>query len=422
MDIVQQSPTQPTPKINPWDGVQQPPPLFTNGCRPLTMQDRPPDMPTRKWRKIIKPEECPICPKGHTYRGGLNRHILARHRHLAAEYGLSIKRPKTRAGKTRKEKKEGGKMGWDLNMELVNLKKSLTHAEAAFLAEMELVTVVPRQRLESIDLLSGQTPPLRPPHRTDLPLWLALLLKKQRRANILPPAWLHPNSLSEIILHETKTDPTAFSPPPPPPARAHPSHPGQAHRQNTTPHHNQSPAPKQEKPLHLSAPFLPSCTASAPAHFLPYHWQEVAEALLAHAGDDVGSATGGSAGEVRRLLRDLAEVRAAKLRSSTAALEGFGGGLMGLRGVGAVELAESRGFVLGVVDGVRRIGASAEAARREEEEEGGVMGRRGVMRRWGFKVLRGGDGWWVWVIWGWWVDTRFEEEFTFITKETLQKL
>jgi GINS complex subunit 2 len=29
----------------------------------------------------------------------------------------------------------------------------LTHAEVAFLAEMELVTVVPRQRLESIDLL-----------------------------------------------------------------------------------------------------------------------------------------------------------------------------------------------------------------------------------------------------------------------------
>jgi hypothetical protein len=34
------------------------------------------------------------------------------------------------------------------------LPAGLTHAEAAFLAEMELVTVVPRQRLESIDLLS----------------------------------------------------------------------------------------------------------------------------------------------------------------------------------------------------------------------------------------------------------------------------
>ena len=119
----------------------------------------------------------------------------------------------------------------------------------------------------------------------------------------------------------------------------------------------------------MSAPFRPSCTADAPAGYLPYHWLEVAEALLVHAGDDVGSGVGAGVGEVRGLLRDLVEVRAAKIRSSTAQLEGFGGGLMLLRGVGAVELAENRGFVLGVVDGVRRIGASVEVARREGEVE-----------------------------------------------------
>ncbi|KAL2142967.1 hypothetical protein VTI28DRAFT_489 [Corynascus sepedonium] len=261
------------------------------------------------------------------------------------------------------------------------LPPGLTHAEVAFLAEMELVTVVPRQRLESIDLLSGKTPTLRPPHRADLPLWLALLLKKQRRANILPPAWLHPDSLRSILLHETKLDPEAFSPPPPAPARADPARPGLARRQQQRQEQRESGSS-----VTLSAPFLASCTADAPAGYLPYHWLEVAEALLAHAGDDVaaslGSGSGGSggggtgsgsgsgaAGEVRGLLRDLVEVRAAKMRSSAAKLEGFGGGLMSLRGVGAMELAESRGFVLGVVDGVRKIGASAETARREEEEE-----------------------------------------------------
>ncbi|KAL2132645.1 hypothetical protein VTI74DRAFT_3550 [Chaetomium olivicolor] len=243
------------------------------------------------------------------------------------------------------------------------LPPGLTHAEVAFLAEMELVTVVPRQRLESIDLLGGKTPPLRPPHRADLPLWLALLLKKQRRANIVPPAWLHPSSLADIIHRETKDHPTAFSDPPPPPSRADPSNPGQARRQG-----GQAAAADDDGGLILSPPFRPSCTADAPAGYLPYHFLEVAEALLAHAGDDVAS-LGASAGEVRGLLRDLVEVRAAKMRSSTAQLEGFGGGLMSLRGVGAMELAESRGFVLGVVDGVRKIGASAEAARREEEEE-----------------------------------------------------
>lgn len=74
------------------------------------------------------------------------------------------------------------------------------------------------------------------------------------------------------------------------------------------------------------------------------------------------------AAEVRALLRDLQEVRAAKLRASTTELE-KGHGVENFRGVGAMELAESRGFVLGVVEGVRKLGASAEASRREEEEE-----------------------------------------------------
>lgn len=36
-----------------------------------------------------------------------------------------------------------------------------------------------------------------------------------------------------------------------------------------------------------------------------------------------------------------------------------------------MELAESRGFVVGVVEGVRKLGASTEATRRDEEEQGG---------------------------------------------------
>lgn len=40
------------------------------------------------------------------------------------------------------------------------LPQGLTHAEVSFLAEMELVTVVPRQRLESIDLLGVSLPVL----------------------------------------------------------------------------------------------------------------------------------------------------------------------------------------------------------------------------------------------------------------------
>lgn len=176
------------------------------------------------------------------------------------------------------------------------------------------------------------------------------MLKKQRRANIVPPPWLHPAALADIIHQETVVDPEAFSPPPPPPTRSD-GH-GTARQ----------PFAGGGGPV-LSPPFLPACTAEAPAGYLPYHWLELAETLLAHAADDVPGAP-----EVRTLLRDLQEVRAAKLRGSTAQLEG-GGGVVGLRGVGALELAENRAFLLAVVDGVRKLGASAEATRREEEEQ-----------------------------------------------------
>ncbi|KAH9908635.1 GINS complex protein-domain-containing protein [Xylariomycetidae sp. FL2044] len=245
------------------------------------------------------------------------------------------------------------------------LPPGLVPTEVAFLCEMEMITIVPRQRLESIPLLSGATPVLRPPHRAEIPLWLALLLKKQRRANIVAPPWLLSASLQDIIHHETNVDPVAFSPPPPPPKRSDGR--GVARTYGASSEVGGDGGGGGGEVI-LSAPFLPSCTQAAPSHHLPYHWFEMAETLLAHAADDVPAAA-----EVRTLLRDLQEVRAAKMRGSTSALEG-GGGILNLRGVGAMELAESRGFVLGVVDGVRKIGASAEASRREEEEERGEGG------------------------------------------------
>jgi GINS complex subunit 2 len=188
-------------------------------------------------------------------------------------------------------------------------------------------------------ILQGPTPPLNPPQRTSLPLWLALLLKRQKRCNIVPPPFLDPTSLGLILASET-SNPETFSPPPP---------------------HLLHKLPASE---HLtSPPFLPSCTASADPDFLPYHWLDIGEILLEAASDDIPSAD-----QVRTLLRDLREVRMAKMRGSMKALDG--GGVFSLRGVGALEVAEGRGFIVGVMDGLRRIGASREAARREREEEG----------------------------------------------------
>ncbi|KAL8935210.1 MAG: hypothetical protein Q9216_005538 [Gyalolechia sp. 2 TL-2023] len=225
------------------------------------------------------------------------------------------------------------------------LPSGLSPPEVAFLCEMELVTVIPRQRLEGLQLLGGSTPPLNPPYRTPLPLWLALLLKRQRRANILPPPWLSPSSLDAILQLETSSP--QFSDPTPLPY-----------------------APSTS--IAASPPFLPSATADVATDALPYHWLEIGEMLLEGASDDISEPD-----TVRRLMRDLREVRLAKMRAGIDVLDG--GREIKMTGVGAMEVAEGRAFIGQVVDGLRKIGAGKETSRREreaEERESGV-GRAG---------------------------------------------
>ncbi|KAF2653362.1 GINS complex, PSF2 component [Lophiostoma macrostomum CBS 122681] len=217
------------------------------------------------------------------------------------------------------------------------LPPGLTPPEIAFLCEMELVTVIPRQRLEGLELLGGSLPPLNPPHRTAMPLWLALLLKRQRRANILPPPWLSPHSLAAILEHETDHDDT-FSPPPRLP-----------------------PAPSSNA-LPFSAPFLSHATADAAPDALPYHWLELGEMLLEAAADDFEDPD-----NVRKLLRGLREVRMSKLRKRVEDLQAGGG--VDMKGVGGMEVSEGRAFVTGVIDNLRRIGASLEQQRRDRDRE-----------------------------------------------------
>lgn len=162
-------------------------------------------------------------------------------------------------------------------------------------------------------------------------------MKRQRRANIAPPPWLHPTSLAAILQFETEKSTDAFSPPP----RLPPSADGS----NTT-----------------SPPFLPFSVVDAAADALPYHWLELGEILLEAAPDDFEEPD-----QVRRLMRDLREVRMAKLRAGVDVLDAGGGFKM--NGVGGMEVAEGRAFIGGVIDGLRKIGASREQQRRDRERE-----------------------------------------------------
>lgn len=85
--------------------------------------------------------------------------------------------------------------------------------------------------------------------------------------------------------------------------------------------------------------------------------------LLEEAGDDIPNAD-----QVTRVIRDLREVRMAKIRQGVKVLDGQRE--VSMTGVGGLEVAECRGFVTGVVDELRVLGMSKEVERREREEAG----------------------------------------------------
>lgn len=149
----------------------------------------------------------------------------------------------------------------------------LTPSEYFYLTESLPITIVPRIRLPSLPLISGLLAPLRPPQRASVPVWLAILLKKQKKCNIVPPAWLTVENLERLVKWE------------------------------------------QENVERFSEE-------------LPAEWIELGEVLCEVAEDDVvggggGGGGGGGSGEgdIRVLLRTLREVRWSKIRDGLRHLD-----------------------------------------------------------------------------------------------------
>lgn len=224
----------------------------------------------------------------------------------------------------------------------------------------------------------GPTNALIPPTRTTLPLWLALLLKRQRRVNIIPPPWLDIDSLREILELETTHYQDEFSPAPPLPeldttTSTNTYNHISSKRSRGQPNDSTQVTDINGRIIPLSPPFLPSNTATPlstthqPAPSLPYHWYELSQHLLTSCPDDLAHPD-----TISNLIRDIREVRQAKLRRGYAAITD---GSEGVRfdGVGAMEVSESRGFVMGVMRGLAGVSGGREG--RDEEGVAGGGGR-----------------------------------------------
>ncbi|CCJ31195.1 unnamed protein product, partial [Pneumocystis jirovecii] len=170
---------------------------------------------------------------------------------------------------------------------------SFTPSEIAFIAESSLIEIIPLQTMDALPLIGENIPQFNPPHRVTVPLWMAVFLKRQKRANILPPSWLSQEILQDFLDEENKPG-NGFSP-------------------------------------------------------LPLQWLEISNILLEVASDDMDQPD-----LIRRLLRDLRETRQGKTRQGLSSLNETH---LQMDNLGSMEINEIRPFFAKSMDQMRRLNA-----------------------------------------------------------------
>ncbi|KAK6905660.1 DNA replication complex GINS protein PSF2 [Kwoniella mangroviensis CBS 10435] len=83
-----------------------------------------------------------------------------------------------------------------------HLQNGLTPDELTFLAEEETIDIVPLFSMTRVRLLSGIYGPFTPPSSAKVPLWLALSLKRKRKCRIVPPEWLSIDRVQNVLKEE----------------------------------------------------------------------------------------------------------------------------------------------------------------------------------------------------------------------------
>ncbi|XP_069822418.1 DNA replication complex GINS protein PSF2 [Dendropsophus ebraccatus] len=128
-------------------------------------------------------------------------------------------------------------------------------SEVEFLAEKQLVSIIPNFSLDKVYLIGGDIGPFNPGLPVQVPLWLAINLKQRQKCRIVPPEWMDVDKLEEIRDNERRED--TFTPMPNP------------------------------------------------------HYMELTKLLLNHASDNIPKAD-----DIRTLVKDAWDTRIAKLRLS----------------------------------------------------------------------------------------------------------
>ncbi|CAM9384223.1 unnamed protein product, partial [Discosporangium mesarthrocarpum] len=159
----------------------------------------------------------------------------------------------------------------------------ITSTELEFVAEDQLIEIVPKFKHGILHLIQGDFGPFVPQTRVRVPLWLATTLKKRQRCKIACPGWMSVNSLEKVLRAERDED-RRFTP-------------------------------------------------------LPHHYLEISSLLLHSASDDIDEPD-----RVRTLLEDVENVRRAKMYEGMGAAAQDVNQAVQVNNLGAMELLPVRNF------------------------------------------------------------------------------
>ncbi|KAI5346419.1 hypothetical protein PRUPE_2G235900 [Prunus persica] len=156
--------------------------------------------------------------------------------------------------------------------------------EVEFMAEDEMVEIVPNMRMEPLNMLCGDFGPFYPQMATQVPMWLAIALKKRGKCTIRPPEWMSVENLTQILEAERESQ-AAFQ-------------------------------------------------------VLPFHYVEISSLLFDYASGDIPDLY-----MVRSLINDIRDARFLKVESSLESFEDARSSAVKVKNLSAMEVNVVRPFV-----------------------------------------------------------------------------
>ncbi|OCF31110.1 DNA replication complex GINS protein PSF2 [Kwoniella heveanensis CBS 569] len=189
-----------------------------------------------------------------------------------------------------------------------SLQNGLTPDELTFLAEEDTIDIVPLFSMTRIRLLSGIYGPFQPPSAARVPLWLALSLKRKRKCRIVPPEWLNVDHI-QALLKDEKENLEGFG-------------------------------------------------------MLPRRFIETSKVLLDVAADDLIQPS-----TLRSLLKDLREVRQAKVRLGLQSEGVMRGSYLQVTNLTPLELSELKPFLVKAMGMMQSLEPKTGEDEEEEEED-----------------------------------------------------